>query len=202
MEEGSFPYKLRTSIKKVIDEKAADEVVGEGENREDLKAKAAWSQGAMARLDEAVPDKAARWEIMKGCSCRCFEEVVDSLREAYKKNPDVDHLLEVMYKNPFYVPPVREGDIVYITKAPRRPEEFAGAKTPEERRLYFCHCDYARAAEGVMSPTYCFCGAGWCQHIWEYVLERPIKVEIVSSVLRGDDCCRFAVHLPADVVKG
>ena len=68
-------------------------------------------------------------------------------------------------------------------------------KTTKDKRYYFCHCDYARAVNDQISLTYCYCGAGWCKGIWETVLEKPIRVDIVKSVLQGDDVCRFAVHI-------
>jgi predicted hydrocarbon binding protein len=46
--------------------------------------------------------------------------------------------------------------------------------------------------------TYCYCGAGFYKGIWEYILQRPVRVEVRESVLKGDDVCRIIVHLPED----
>jgi predicted hydrocarbon binding protein len=49
-----------------------------------------------------------------------------------------------------------------------------------------------------MPTTFCYCGAGWYRQQWEGAMGRPVTVEIVKSVLRGDDACQFAIYLPQD----
>ena len=43
---------------------------------------------------------------------------------------------------------------------------------------------------------YCYCGAGFYTGIWEEILQKPVKVEVLESVLKGDDVCTFAIYLP------
>jgi predicted hydrocarbon binding protein len=43
---------------------------------------------------------------------------------------------------------------------------------------------------------YCYCGAGFYKDIWEEILQQPVEVELLSSVLQGDDTCQVAIHLP------
>jgi predicted hydrocarbon binding protein len=47
----------------------------------------------------------------------------------------------------------------------------------------------------ILSPTYCYCGAGFYQGIWEEIMQRPFEVEVLESVLAGGDVCRIAIHL-------
>ena len=42
----------------------------------------------------------------------------------------------------------------------------------------------------------CNCSLGWQQHTWESVLGKPVKVELVESVLRGGKRCVFKIHVP------
>ncbi|MCK4355536.1 hypothetical protein KAW44_00475 [Candidatus Bipolaricaulota bacterium] len=37
------------------------------------------------------------------------------------------------------------------------------------------------------------------QRIGVRILGKPVKVELIRSVLKGDDLCEVAVHLPPDV---
>jgi len=161
----------------------------------DENGKAEWVTRAMDKLDAQISDEEAKFQIMTECSCRCYEEHLEELRQEYNKSSDIDRLLDIMHGKIFLVKPVREGNIVYITKAPRFPEQYRKATTPAEMKYYFCHCDYARAASDNISPTYCYCGAGWCKRIWESVLGRTVRVDITKSVLQGDEVCKFAVHL-------
>lgn len=189
--------KLSESIERYLGKAIMSEIMaGSGEFEAlDEKARAGWVKEAMDKLDARVADEEMKIKIMTECSCQCYEEHIEEFKKEYRKSRDIDRLLEIMHGKVFLVKPVRDGDIVYVTKAPRFPEEYRKAKTIEEKRYFFCHCDHVRAAMGRISPTYCLCGAGWCKRIWEGVLERSIKVDILKSVLQGDDVCRFAVHL-------
>jgi predicted hydrocarbon binding protein len=50
-----------------------------------------------------------------------------------------------------------------------------------------------------LPQTYCYCGAGFYQGIWEKVLDEPVQVEVLESVMTGGDVCQIAVELPQSV---
>jgi predicted hydrocarbon binding protein len=50
-----------------------------------------------------------------------------------------------------------------------------------------------------ISGTYCYCGAGFYKGVWEEILQRPVEVEVLESVMRGDEVCTVAIRLPEDV---
>jgi hypothetical protein len=100
-----------------------------------------------------------------------------------------------MYKNPFYVRPKKEGNVIYFTKVAHDIEGFNKAKTAEGKRYCYCHCDYIKAATEPISATHCYCSAGWYKRIREGILERPVRVELIKSVMQGDDICQFAVYI-------
>jgi len=197
MKEISWHEKLKKNLKDFIDEaerkkllKGSDEI-----EKADPKAKAAWVKDVMEKFDRLIPDEEDRWKIMKECSCSCQDDSMADYKTEYDKHKDIDKLIDYLHGKAFMVKPIREGNIIYITKAPAFPEEYKKATTQDQKRYYFCHCEYARAADSELSPTYCYCGAGWCQRIWEGILGRPVKIEIVESVLQGGEICKFAVHI-------
>ena len=56
-----------------------------------------------------------------------------------------------------------------------------------------------RCAEiGDTPVTYCYCGAGYYKGIWEEILQQPVQVEVLESVLQGGDVCKIAVYLPVE----
>jgi len=195
--EMSWPEKMAASLTHFTGKEKMQLIMEgcEGLDRLDEKAKAEKVKIMMDKIDEQITDDETKIQIMTECSCRCYEDFIHEFKEEYEKNNDLDRLLDLMHGNVFLVKPVRDGNTVYITKAPRFPEQHSKARTPEEKRYYFCHCDYVRALTGEISSTYCYCGAGWCQQIWESVLDKPVRVEITKSVLQGDEVCQFAVHL-------
>jgi hypothetical protein len=193
----SWSQKISESIKHHVGKDVCDEIMNGSEILEELDetSKAKWVKEAMDKFDGLIRDQDTKIKIMTDCSCECYEEHLDYLKDVYKKSGDIDELLDAMYGKVFLLKPVREGNIVYITKAPRFPEEHGAASTPEEKRYYFCHCDNVRASTEWISPTYCYCGAGWCKKIWEGILGKPVRVDIMKSVLQGDEVCQFAVYL-------
>jgi hypothetical protein len=98
----------------------------------------------------------------------------------------------------WYETPTREGNVIYVTKDPVLPDEYARAATANEKRAAYCHCRLL--AESIqagltMSATYCYCGAGWYQQLWAGIMGRPVRVELLKSILQGDDRCTFAIQL-------
>ena len=189
--------KLNESLIKITDESVRKEVMEGSENLNNLneKGKANWVKQALDKLDRLVPDKDKRYDIMTNCSCECADHLIENFKNEYKMNNDIDNLLNKMYKNPFYVHPRRVGNTIYFVKVACNKEKYDNAVTPEEKRYHYCHCDYIKAADLPISSTHCFCSAGWYKRIWEGILERPVKAEMVKSIMQGDNKCEFAVYL-------
>ncbi len=89
---------------------------------------------------------------------------------------------------------------IYTSKKPRDPKKHEAAKDDVERRKAYCYCPLVRDhIDQGMPANFCYCGAGWFRQQWETAIGKPVTVEIVKSVLKGDDVCQFAVHLPEDL---
>ena len=98
----------------------------------------------------------------------------------------------------------RRGDIIYHTKIPYMAKKYLETTDERMKRYYACHCAWARESiktgeEGV-SPTFCYCSAGFTKMPWEAALDQPLETEMVKSVLQGDLECSFIIHLPEDIV--
>jgi hypothetical protein len=165
--------------------------------------RAAWSLGAMERQTEAVPDARARENIMDRRACVFVEEFGEEplleLRKIYRETGGVEAVFEAMARDrEKHSRPYLDGDVIVEIKAPRDEEAFAAAQTPEEKRVAYCHCPlaWAGAAAAPLPDPYCCCGGGWYRGIWEFILERPVRVEVLKSVMRGDEHCAFAVRVP------
>jgi effector-binding domain-containing protein len=168
-----------------------------------------WTKGAIQRLDRLAAD-GQKYEILSGCAHVFPQEPIEKLRVVYEKarasglDPllAVDAAIEFMVGDPAWgIQPVREGRVIYATKNPRDRKAYEEAKTEAERRRAYCFCPLVRdhLEDEEMSWTFCNCSAGWERQQWEGALGRSVKVEIVKSLLRGDDRCRFAIQLPGDL---
>jgi hypothetical protein len=167
--------------------------------------RAEWSRIAMERLAELVPDVEVRERIMTDRACVFVEEFGEEpllkLRNIFKEK-GVDAVLETMCQDTYkYAKPYRDGNVVYETKNPSDPAAFAKAETPYEKQVAYCHCPLAKAAETPVAQPHCCCGGGWYKGIWEFITEKPVRVELLESVMKGDGRCTFAVHLHEGIVR-
>lgn len=188
---------MRRALTRHVTKETNDKIMRGAEKFDTLDetGKANWMRQAVKRIDQAVADDQVKIDLFTTCSCNCYTGHIDEFKKIWKETGDIDKLLEAMHGTVFMVKPMREGNKILITKAPRFPEQFAKATTPEEKRYYFCHCDHVRATEKPLPKTYCLCSAGWCKAIFEESLEREVGVEVVKTVLSNDEVCQFAVHL-------
>jgi predicted hydrocarbon binding protein len=44
-----------------------------------------------------------------------------------------------------------------------------------------------------LSPTFCLCSLGYVKEMHEQMFMKPVEVELLSSVLRGDPSCKFKI---------
>jgi len=150
---------------------------------------ALWMQDTIRRMDATV-DEEKRIQIMEHCGRNCASvntRVTESAIKRRKKFKDLDSLLEVEQRKPMKGTRLcREGTILYQYYTPH-------AFTPPMR----CYCGLLRGLpkDTTISQTYCHCSKAFVQTLWEHVLERPIKVELLQSVISGDSECKFAIHL-------
>jgi hypothetical protein len=162
---------------------------------------------AMENLTEAAGD-----ETVYDCVSKCahvfpgmqiakLRNVFDEARESGDTVLQaVDRVIEFMGRDPGWgETPVREGNVILTSKGPRDPSAAENAATPEERAEAACFCPIIRKklAEG-MPRAFCYCGAGWYRQQWEGATGLPVRVEIVESLISGDQRCSFAVHLPLE----
>jgi hypothetical protein len=200
--------KLAENIERLAGKAAKEKVMAGSEkvaSASNALERAKWIGEAMKRLDELV-DYEKRRRIMIGCSDKFPKTRIRLLRSEYRRLGSVDRLLEIMSKDnswfglSFYEYPTREGNVIHVTKIPYDPIKYQAATNATEKRYNYCHCalvkELTKIPDYKISPTYCCCGAGWYDSLWEGILGKPVRVEVVQSVLRGDDCCKFAIHLP------
>jgi effector-binding domain-containing protein len=201
--------KLAENLDRLAGETVRQQVMADSERYPtcSLHERAEWYKGAIERLDSLVGDEDTRRGIMITVGDQFPRARIAMMRDIYQRTGDLDGLLEIMRADrtlgdrSWYEAPTREGNVIYVTKDPVLPEEYQKATTENEKRAAYCHCrvlaDAIRAGMTI-SKTYCYCGAGWYQQLWEGILGKPVRIEVVKSILQGDDRCSFAIHLQVD----
>ncbi|HOP57640.1 MAG TPA: hypothetical protein PLH02_00730 [Bacillota bacterium] len=94
---------------------------------------------------------------------------------------------------------VRKDDKLYMTKIPYDIDGYLHATDPKEKKYLGCHCPFAREAmkngDTSISPLWCHCSAGFEKLSFEFVLGTKLKIEILETILDGNERCRFAISL-------
>ena len=168
-----------------------------------------WVKAMLERLD-GLAGEGQKYDILSGCAHVFPPSQVAKLKavfdEARTNTHDglraVDAVLDFMVADPGWseTRPTREGYTIYAAKGPRDPKAYAEAETDLERRRAYCFCPLLRDnLDQGMPPAFCYCGSGWYRQQFEGAIGKPVTIDIVTSVLQGDDACQFAIHLPEDL---
>jgi len=162
-----------------------------------------WIEGAIARLDTLTGESEKKCQVVSHCAHVFPQERIDLLRVIYEQGT-FDDILREMYLDDFwYEKPVRRGNVLSMRKNPFNPDGYLNATTPAGRRKAYCHCPfvhpYLDEVPSRLSPTFCYCGAGWYRRLWEGILNKPVKIEHVETLLRGNDQCTLTITLPLEL---
>ena len=92
-----------------------------------------------------------------------------------------------------------EGNTITAVKIPKEFHKYFQTEDPREKRYHYCHCPRIREAlksqNKPVDKNYCYCGAGFYRDIWEFILQRPVKVRIVESLLQENEHCKIKIYL-------
>jgi hypothetical protein len=220
--------KLRKELGQYVDADARERIL-DGEEMLGPEASSEsiydWTWGMLARLEERLPAPAWK-DVLNACGCWMGKEALRELRGLYAATGDLDLVLEKAGEGLWTLlrsrgvrektieeirsrgwgwPGRRAGSVIRVTKIPFEDviEAFFAEPDPAKRRtMNYCHCprvrEILRTGKGL-SKTYCHCSAGFYKKNFEEILQRPVDVEIVQTVLSGDDVCSFAIHLPEGI---
>ncbi len=135
-------------------------------------------QGMMAVLDREVDEETGR-AIMEACGRTCISAgTVAKARRLHREANDLDDLLCRLNEAHIGGGQLRrEGDVIFAA--------YEG-----------CYCGSVSHTRESISATYCRCSCGWFRELFETLLERPVEVELLSSIVQGHDRCEFAIRIP------
>jgi predicted hydrocarbon binding protein len=133
-----------------------------------------WIETLLGMMEEKLEEQ-TRLEVLEECgrSClpRSFLRTVQASRhEAQSEENFLEHLGDVWshFK--------KEGDKLYAVYEK-------------------CYCPLVRSYPGRLSPSFCNCSRGWIKELLEQTLDRPVEVDILSTIARGDDVCKLQIYI-------
>jgi hypothetical protein len=146
-------------------------------------------------------------EYLKGEHERLIEELEGCMREGrpWFEQEITPEVVEFVRGNQEICTGIRQGDKVYATKIPYAPKQFLKEKDPAMRKYYACHCQLVRTALRDGKPkipaTFCYCSAGYQKLHFDVIFGEPVEVELLETLLEGDERCRFAIRIPKSKMK-
>jgi hypothetical protein len=131
-----------------------------------------WLQNMLATL-EAQLDEPTRIRFMEGCGRSCAK--LGAIKAAQAAKGDVDALIKTLQS---WVGPEnvrRDGKEIHLSYST-------------------CLCHLVAKAPERLPDLYCHCSRGWVLEMFETVLGKPVKVELLESIKRGGKRCHFVVR--------
>jgi hypothetical protein len=185
--------------------------------------KIAFSREVIDRMEWLMDEEVCKETLSCGLHKRSRNSL-EKLRKDFVKSGSLDEFLEskqreslekwaskgqylktFVEENPDVEFGVRKGDVIIVSKVPHQARQYIEAENLEKKKFHYCHCGWAKESlrrEGTeISPMFCYCGAGWYRQVWEVVFGQTVTVDVIESVLEGDMVCRFAVHIPPDIME-
>ncbi len=223
--ERAWLAKLAASLDRLAGEDICQQVMAGSEALSAQSSRGAvigWTQQAMERLGSLVHQDTAQ-RVMAGCACQYPKQGLQAARRAYQATGDPaaahcvlqtqfevflrdslqleEEQVEAVVSRGWGLAGILEENRIIATKIPKSGYlvDYLEESDLQKRRQYYCHCPRVRDVlmTGESLPvTYCYCGAGYYKGIWEEILQAPVDVEVLKSVLAGDDVCTIAVYLP------
>ncbi|MBN1858413.1 GyrI-like domain-containing protein [Candidatus Bipolaricaulota bacterium] len=170
-----------------------------------------WMSGALDRLDTAIPDEQTRACVLNHCAHHYPRIELDRMRAVYEEIGDLSAFIDrlaadkALFPARIWVESYDGQPAAYIERCipPWQREAYEKAEDPKMKRYYACFCPVAREAirrDEPLSASFCNCSGGWFVQMWEAILDRRLRVDVVDSVLEGNERCVFRVHLPQELI--
>ena len=223
--ERTWQIKFSTCLEAAAGSEVRDMIMQGSELLDDLTDREevlAWSCTAMDDVDTLL-DEDISIQVLTGCACRYPTQDLVPIRERFMETGNIDEVIaklqerfvtflrddiqlpeamvEIVAANRWGLAGERDGNTIIATKIPKSGNlhAYLEESDPDKKRALYCHCPRIRDIVNRpqrISATYCYCGGGFYKSLWEDILQESVEVELLRSVLQGDDVCSFAIHLP------
>lgn len=160
-------------------------------------------------------------KVMTGCACVTPKHNLEHIRLEYAKTKDLKKVhtmlqetfekfikqyknldekqMKFLRKNGWGMAGNLEGNMIISTKIPKEFHKYFQTSEAQKKKYYYCHCPRIRnlflSNEKTPDVNYCYCGAGFYKDLWEYILQKKICVEIIESLMKGDEVCKIAIYV-------
>ncbi len=144
----------------------------------------AWVRRFMNVLDETL-DEGTRTRVMAANGRTCLREFLAAEKRTITPVAFETWAAKVKERPPD--PALRvDGNVIHF-------EYTSSAETGGASPEGVCLCPMVESKPAGLSRTYCQCSVGYVKEMHEQKFGRPVKVELLDSVLYGGTRCRFKI---------
>jgi len=146
-----------------------------------------WVSRMMDNLDKHV-DEPTRKRLMEACGKTCFVGAHGEAKPT-EASPVKEQAFLDRHQARFGKDSVRrEGNETLL--------DFWYSQNPRGLKVSdgYCLCPVVEDGPEKLSPTYCHCSVGYVREMFSRELGKPVSVELIRSLRRGDRECRFLVR--------
>lgn len=212
--EKQWLQKLRCGLQKINREELLEKALT------NHSGKVEWSADLMQLLKQELTEEELT-NVMCGCACLAGKDYLKVLRDEYSLTKDIEKVHLMLqeyfeksikeYKNlsdeemryikahDMGMAGVLNRGVITAVKIPKDFHKYSQTYDLRKKRYHYCHCPRIREAlltlDRPVDENYCYCGAGFYRDIWEYILQRPVKVTIVESLMQGNEQCKIQIHI-------
>jgi predicted hydrocarbon binding protein len=58
-----------------------------------------------------------------------------------------------------------------------------------------CYCELVDKGPERLPDTYCLCSRGWIVEMFETAAQKPVTVDVIKTIKRGDPLCEFSISI-------
>jgi len=139
--------------------------------------KAAFVKCLMDNFEKQFPED-MRTRVMENCGRNCIgTSVIEKAKRIKKKAKNLDELVDDLNK-------------AHIGGGKLRLEDGMIHGLYEK-----CYCGAVSKTKERFSSTYCNCSRGWLLELFEKLLEKPVQVDLLESIVQGAKTCKFVIRI-------
>lgn len=131
----------------------------------------------MDRFDNTVKDENKRHNVMETLGNYCVQNMLKTAEEVKEQSESVEEIVKNLN--------IKFGAELF---------RLDGNKIHSTLNRCFCHWGVKETKEPI-SITYCHCSLGWMKTLFKTLLDKPVEVDLIQSVITGSDSCKFIIHL-------
>lgn len=132
-----------------------------------------WAQHLCEFISERQDDETVR-KIRMGCACGPELGKGKKIKDIFEQTSDMN---------------------LFVEKANKLNQGFKVEYDGKDFYLIYpqCYCSCVKRINEDLPATWCYCTLGYTKKMFEYIFDREVNVELLSSVKMGNDVCKIRI---------